>query len=391
MPTTGRTCSAAQQPYIIRNMEGKPSKPRIAVFTKPLDNWNSGSGHHLQEILNAVLDIAQNRFDFTFVHYKRSANPIYERGVEELLIPRDPLRASAVLRRENFDVLHYSPLTVFAPIWRVPGKKMATIHGAEQLLVPQFYGKIELAHEMFIVPAYARRMDWIVSVSETTANYVAEHFRFPREHISVCYNGLSPAYRVLEAPAATAPERYGIPRPFILHVSKRSERKNPWVLLESFARLKREYALPYSFVCAGGGWNDEEVLDRVRSLGFERSFYAPGFVPESDIVELMNAASAFVFPSLAEGFGMPNIEAMACGCPVVTTPAFAIREIVGDAAMVVENPSDPVALSEGIRRVLVDCNFREGLIRRGFTLIGRYTWEESAKNLAAVYDRLAAR
>jgi glycosyltransferase involved in cell wall biosynthesis len=369
-------------------MEGKDSKPRIAVFTKPLDNWSSGSGHHLQEILNAVLDLAGDRFDFTFVHYKPSVNPIYKRGVHELIVPRNPFRSAAVLRREKFDVVHYSPLTIYSPIWGVPGRKLATIHGAEQLLVPQFYSRLELAHEIFIVPIYARHMDRIVTVSETTADFLAGHYSFPRDRISVCYNGLSCFYRVLDPSEVTAPERYGIKRPFILHVSKYSERKNPQTLLEAFARLVEKIEAPLSLVCAGGGWNDEAILTRVQKLGIAERFVAPGFVPESDIVELMNAASAFVFPSLAEGFGMPNIEAMACGCPVVTTPGFAVAEIVGDAALVVEDPGDPVALSEALHRVLCDERLRTKLIERGFARLPLFSWEEAARKLIDLYGQL---
>ena len=374
-------------------MDGKASleraKPRIAVFTKPLDNWRSGSGHHLNEILEAVLDFAGNRFDFTFVHYKPSGNPIYKR-VRELIVPHNPLLSARVLRKERFDLVHYSPLTINSPIWGIRSKKVATIHGAEQLLVPQFFGKLELAHEYFVIPVYVRRMDAIVTVSDTSARFFVDRYRVEPERIVVCYNGLGPAYRVLDKADISAPERYGIEGPFILHVSRFSERKNPWVLLEAFARLVERSEAPLSLVCAGGRWDDEAVLDRAQKLGIAERLVTPGFVPEGDIVELMNAASAFVFPSLAEGFGMPNIEAMACGCPVVTTPGFAVREIVGDAALVVEDPNDPVALSEALHRVLTDESLRSELIRRGFARLPLFSWADAARKLVGLYDRLIA-
>lgn len=361
--------------------------PRIAVFTKPLDNWTSGSGHHLDEILSAALDLNEGRFDFTFVHYKPSRNPIYGR-VRELIVPRNPLRAAAVLRREKFDVVHYSPLTIYAPIWGVPSRKVATIHGAEQLLVPRFYGKIELAHEYLVVPPYARRMDAIVTVSNTSADFFVRRYRVDRNRITVCYNGLGSAYRVIPEAEITAPERYGIRRPYILHVSRFSERKNPWTLLEAYARLVKERGSPCDLVCAGGGWDGEEVAERARALGIAERFRAPGFVGERDVVELMNAARVFVFPSFAEGFGMPNVEAMACGCPVVTTPAFAIREIVGDAALVVEDPSDPAALAEALHRAATDEALRARLRERGLARLPLFSWEESARKLLGVYERL---
>ncbi len=205
----------------------------------------------------------------------------------------------------------------------------------------------------------------------------------------VCYNGLSPLYRVLAKDEVTAPERYDVARPYFLHVSRFSERKNPWTLLDAFARFIQEHEAPHSLVCAGGGWGDEAVANRARALGISERFITPGFVPERDVAELMNAADAFVFPSFAEGFGMPNVEAMACGCPVITTPGFAIREIVGDAAYIVEDPYDAVALSEAMHRVISNGQLRAHLIERGIARIPLFSWTQSAERLLSVYEDLA--
>jgi glycosyltransferase involved in cell wall biosynthesis len=371
--------------HIMRRMKSRLCRPRISVFTRPLDNWKSGSGHHLQEILNAVLDLNQGRLDFTFVHYAHSDNPIYRRDVRELIVPRNLLQCGRIMRKENFDIVHYSPLTIYSPIWRVPGRKVATLHGVEQLLQPQFVGGLELAHERFVVPAYARRMDRIVTVSETSARFFTERFRVSSDRIVVCYNGFSPTYRVMPAGEVTAPARHGIARPYIFHISRFSERKNPWTLLDAFCRFVKDHNAPHSLVCAGSGWNNEKILDRVRVLGMARRYVAPGFLPEQDVAELMNAADAFVFPSLAEGFGMPNIEAMACCAPVITTPGFAIREIVGDAAVVVEDPHDAGALSKAMFDVTTNKQLRARLIERGRQRVSLFSWARSAERLLSVY------
>jgi glycosyltransferase involved in cell wall biosynthesis len=231
-------------------------------------------------------------------------------------------------------------------------------------------------------------MDRIVTVSETTADFLVKRFRVAREKIVVCYNGLSPIYRLLAKDEVTAPERYGAPRPYILHVSRFSERKNPWTLLDAFARFIQEHEAPHSLVCAGGGWGGEAVAHRARALGISERLVTPGFLPERDVAELMNAADAFVFPSFAEGFGMPNVEAMACGCPVITTPGFAIREIVGDAACMVEDPYDAVALSEAMHRVISNRQLRAHLIERGTARIPLFSWTRSAERLLSVYEDL---
>ncbi len=365
-------------------------RPRIGIFTKPLDNWNSGSGHHLDEMLSRVLDIAGERFDFTFIHYAKSLNPIYSRA-RELLIPRNPLAAAARLRTEDFDLLHYGPLTIFSPIWGLRARKVATIHGAEQLLLPQFHGPIELAHERILVPIYARKMDSIITVSETSARYFSEHFGVRAERVTVCYNGVGPAYRVLvprrdEAFLASK----GVMGSFVFHISRFSERKNPWTLLEAFARFValRQGNERYSLVCVGKGWDSEAVHARATTLGIADRLVTPGFVDEGEVVRFMNAASAFAFPSLAEGFGMPNVEAMACGCPVVTTRAFAVGEIVGDAAIVVEDPHDAEGLARGLDSVVNEPEVRERLLTAARARLPLFSWDESARKLLEVYGSL---
>src|SRR6056297_1098943 len=170
--------------------------PTIGVFSKQLDNWTSGSGHHLNEMMQHILDM-NTKLRFVFIHYSPSENPIYRRIDEEIIIPRNPLKAATLLRQHHFDVLHFTPLTVFSPIWGTPGKKTATIHGIEQLLVPQFYGRIEMLHERLLVPLYARKMDHIITVSQASKNYFVEHFGVKPKRVSVCYNAVNDAYRVL--------------------------------------------------------------------------------------------------------------------------------------------------------------------------------------------------
>jgi glycosyltransferase involved in cell wall biosynthesis len=269
-------------------MKVSTGRPKIGVFTKPLDDWNSGSGHHLNEILSHALDLAEGRFDFTFIHYVKSANPIYSR-VNELLIPRNPFAASARLRREGFDVLHYSPLTVYAPVWGLPARKMATIHGVEQLLLPGFHGPLEMAHERFIVPVYARTMDAIVTVSETSARYFSDHFGVKPDRVTICYNGVGPAFRILEPRRDEAfLASRGVTGPFVFHISRFSERKNPWTLLEAFARFKtlRPGNKEHALVCAGKGWETDTVRIRAKALGIADRLVTPGFVNEDEVVRL---------------------------------------------------------------------------------------------------------
>jgi glycosyltransferase involved in cell wall biosynthesis len=360
---------------------------RIAVMSKPLDNWTSGSGHHLDELMRHILDLNDGSIDFTFVHYQKSENPLYSR-VREIIIPRDPFRASAIVAKEKFDIVHYAPLSVFAPVWGVKAKKTATVHGIEEVLYPEGYTLVQRLHETILQPAYMRRMDGIATVSNASRNYFIEHYRIKPERIVITTNGLGKAYRRLSADElAMIP--LGIPdKPFVLHISRYSMRKNPVTLIGGFARFVERTGIDCNLVCAGKGWDGEEAKALAEKAGIADRYVAPGFISEEQAVALLNRASAFAFPSFAEGFGMPNIEAMACGCPVVTSNIFAIPEIVGDAAYVMDKVDDPDDLARGLEKIFSDVEFREALIERGYARLPRFDWNASARAMLDFWKKL---
>jgi len=368
------------------------SIPKIAVFTKQLDNWNSGSGHHLDQIMQRIVDIntKEKLFHITFIHYKPSSNPIYKK-VRELIVPRNPLLSSLILKKEAFDLVHYTPLTIYAPIYGVPNKKVATIHGVEQLLIPQFFGPVEMFHERYLVPRFARKMDGIFTVSNTTKKYLVDNFKVPSEKIVVAYNGISDVYNPKNTNKCVILEKYGIKSPYIYHISRFSERKNPWVLLKAFKRfIEQNNGRPHKLVCAGKGWDNDTVKKEAMALQIEDRLITPGFISEQDSAELMSEADLFIFPSLAEGFGIPNIEAMASGCPVVTSSVFAIPEVVDDCALLVKDPNDVKGFAEAMGKIVNDEKLRNVLISKGLERVrsGIFSWDKAARELLSLYKRI---
>lgn len=371
-------------------MESTGTPIRVGILTKPLDNWTTGSGHHLDEILHHVLDIVEAEqlpLEFTFIHYTKSDNPIYGR-VKELLIPRNPLRASRIIKKHNFDVVHYSPVSIFAPIWGISTKKSATVHGIEEAIYPEGYTRIERLHALYILPWYMRRMDCIATVSNTSKNYYCEHFHIDPKKIVITTNGIGKEYKVLSDGEKTIDIDSRIIKPFILHISRYSARKNPVAILTGFASFLRSTGLDYQLVCAGKGWDCEAVTQLAEAQGIADRIVTPGFVTEKHAAVLLNNASVFVFPSFAEGFGMPNVEAMACGCPVITSNSFAIPEIVGDAALVLEQVEDAGELALAIEKIATESDFREQLVKKGLARIVRYSWDDSARVMVEMFMRL---
>lgn len=339
-----------------------------------------------------------HELELVFCHYERNDAFAPYRAGEELILPRNPLAASARLRRAGLDLVHYNPLTVYAPLFvgqrregdaggrRAPVPRVATIHGAAPLFLPEQYSRVKVLHERYAVGWLARRMDHIFAVSETTKRFIVDTYHVPAERIDVIYNAVDPGFRRLP-PAEREQSRVAGLRPFVLHLSKFSERKNPWTILDAFAELATEDR-ELKLVLAGAGWDNDAVRRNLRENEIEAQVVFPGFVEKEEIVELMNLAEVFVFPSFYEGFGMPNLEAMACGCPVVTSRAFAIPEIVGDAAITLRCTDDASELASRIREIRTDDELRRTLTERGVARAAAFSWHRSIETIFGAYRRL---
>lgn len=363
-------------------------KPHIGIFTRAIDQGTSGSGSHLRQILAEVLKQNES-FKITLIHYKRNRNEIYSQA-DELIIPRNPILASLILRRHKFDILQFAPLTIFSPIWFSKARHIAIIHGIEINLVPHLYTRIEVLHQKYIHPWYARRMDRIFTVSEASKSSLARLHGIPAQHIKITTNGIGQQFRVLADKKhlrRIVAEKYAIGGPFIFHISKYSLRKNPEAIFRAFEIVIK--AQPeMQLVIAGQGWSPEIAATFIDSEQALRHIQYPGFIDQAELATFLNLAEVFIFPSHAEGFGMPNLEAMACGCPVITSNSFAIPEVVGDAAIILKNNEDPEELSSYIMKVIMDEDLRHKLIGKGLERVKSFSWEKSAAVALKTYAEL---
>jgi glycosyltransferase involved in cell wall biosynthesis len=180
--------------------------------------------------------------------------------------------------------------------------------------------------------------------------------------------------------------RWGLDRPFILNVGTLEPRKNQTRLIQAYAMLKERTQLPHQLVIAGGrGWLYEDIFRRVNELGLKQDVRFLGYVAEEDLPALYNLADVFVFPSVYEGFGLPPLEAMACGTPVICSNSSSLPEVVGDAAIQVR-PGDPDALVEAMEEVLNDGMVRQRLRDAGVEQAKRFSWEAAAQRLLSIYE-----
>jgi glycosyltransferase involved in cell wall biosynthesis len=239
-----------------------------------------------------------------------------------------------------------------------------------------------------MLPVLAPRADRIVTISECSKRELMDHYDLPAEKIAI----ISPAvdHRVFHAtydPAAIRDmkERFGIYGKYILSVGTLEPRKNLSRLIESFGKLKPQVDDCVLVIAGEKGWQYDQIFRTVQSLGLEDSVRFLGYVPESELPLLYQGAELFVYPSLYEGFGVPLVEAMACGCPVVCSNRSSMPEVVGEAGILVD-PEDARILVEAMRRVLSDSVLADALRMRGLERAQRFRWDDSARTLLGLYE-----
>jgi glycosyltransferase involved in cell wall biosynthesis len=285
--------------------------------------------------------------------------------------------------------IYHSPDFVLPATWRA--RTVLTVHDLSFMRFPACSSPPLLAYLMEAVPRSVRRADLILADSENTRRDVIELLGVSPDRVHTLLLGVEDAFASQTAPEATqaALARYGIARPYILGVGTLQPRKNYPRLIRAYARLRERHGIDHQLVIAGApGWLYEDVYATIAEHGLGEAVRITGFVAETDLPALYQAADLFAFPSLYEGFGLPILEAMACGTPVVTGNGSSLPEVAGDAALLVA-PEDEDALADAIWRLLSDPSLCDTLVSRGYQRVRNFTWAKAAQQLLEAYATLA--
>jgi glycosyltransferase involved in cell wall biosynthesis len=338
-----------------------------------------------------------------YVAFLEQPEPALERfpNFEQRVIPANrrltmrmwaQARLPGILRRERFDLIHHNrSLGIFG----APCPTIITIYDVTILALPEFYPFIDVWYWRWVQPRLLKRVDQIVAISENTRQDLERLVGIPRDRVEVVYAAPEPRFRHLEDPAAldAVREEYGLPEGFLLYVGLMARKKNMSTLLRAYARMRQETDLPHPLVVVGRPFatsNDEKPVFRLADeLGLGPHIRFTGFIPQDHVIALFNAASAFVFPSLHEGFGLVPLEAMACGVPVIAARTSAIPEVVGDAALLIEDPTDDRELMTAMVRVLSDPDLAQTMVARGYEQAELFSRERSARQMLAIYHQVA--
>jgi glycosyltransferase involved in cell wall biosynthesis len=272
----------------------------------------------------------------------------------------------------------------------LPGvRNVVIIHDLGFVFHGQYLNDDARAYYERLVPRSIRKADRVVAVSSSVRGEIVEQFGVPEKDIAV----ISPAVdRARFNPRGKqeielVAERYGLRSPYILYTGTLEPRKNIVGLLDAYAALPAQLRERFQLVLAGGkGWLDAQIEQRLQELA-ALDIVTTGYVPDADLPAIYSGAELFVYPSFYEGFGMPPLEAMACGVPVITSNSSSLPEVVGDAAVTLD-PTDTQALSEAIELVLGDAERASEMRKRGLDQAGLFTWATSAERLDGLLDEL---
>ena len=296
-------------------------------------------------------------------------------------IPWEQLLAPLLLRQNGADLFH-GVLNVLPLACPVPG--VVTVHDLAFIRFPQTFRAYNRTYLDFATRMSVRRAVQILAVSEHTKRELVGLLGVPAERVVVTPNAVRAHFRPPE-PATLAAFRAskGLPERFVLYVGTLEPRKNLTTLLSAYAEIARRHDVPL-LVGGGKGWLYDAVFQRLEELGLRERVHFVGYIEEEELPLWYAAATVFVFPSIYEGFGMPPLEAMACGTPVITSNSSSLPEVVGDAGLMVA-PTDASAFATALDQVLSDAALHDELRTRGLVRAQAFAWRTTAERTLAAY------
>ena len=356
------------------------------------NSFNAGQGltRAYKAVFRATESIALDRPRALSLRYVRAA--LYRLAhYHQTVFPKE------VFDPNRFHVFHCPHLNLPSKDLTGDLPRVVTVYDLIPLVKPDFVNENQATMFRTLLNRIDVERDWVICISEFTRMEFCETTGMSSERVKVVPLAAAPFFRpVMDTSVIAATRlRYQIPEgEYLLCLAAPQPRKNLAHLIRSFFRLLDEQHLPDTYLVLSGsrehGWMYDEILSAAESSSNYRSrLIFTGYVAEEDLPALYSGARAFVFPSLYEGFGLPALEAMACGTPVITSNTTSLPEVVGDAAFLVD-PSDPDKLCEAMSTLLSDHSLREELRRKGLMRAAEFSWKRCGALTAEVYH-LAAR
>jgi len=366
---------------------------RIGVMLRSIDE-KQGIGIYSKNIVEELLRIDRKN-EYTLFYWNRENLGLYSKydNVEEKYVyaPNklfwDQVAIPYVARKCGIDLIFHTKFTV--PLF-TKSKTIMVLHGYNWF-DPQsnrMYKKHDVFYVKVAMPMYCKKADYLISVSELTTRSFIDILGVNPDKIKTVYFGPNRVFRrireneVLEK----VKSKYNLPDRFILTVIKYAPHKNFDTVFKAFQKCRER--TPCKLVVVGREcWRYREDY-KMNALGLGDDVFFPGWVEQEDLPAFYNLADLYLYPSLIEAFPIPLCEAMACGCPIVTTNATGLLEIAGNAAILVD-PMDVEAIADAVHEVLMDGNLRQSLAEKGLERAERFSWERCARETLEIIENVA--
>lgn len=377
---------------------------RIAIDYTAAVRQEAGIGNYVRSLVNALLaQDVKNQYTlltsgrptrehpFPQTENVRGRNIIIPDRYLNILWYRWRLPLSATIFTGQIDIFH-GPDFVLPPI-NGNVRKVVTVHDLAFLEHPEYAVPQLTAYLNKVVPEAVAAADVVAAVSQATRQTLIEHYNTPSEKITIIPNGIRPYFRRITDPIllSATQHKFGLKHPLVLGVGTLEPRKNHLGLIKAFHKAQSATGnkhRPAMLALAGGtGWLYDETQQLITKLKLEKKVRFLGRVTDFELITLYSMADVFVFPSFYEGFGVPIIEAMACGVPVITSTTSSLPEVAGDAAILID-PLDSGQIAGAILQVIENRRLQDELREKGYAQAQRFTWPKSASKLLSVYQGL---
>lgn len=290
------------------------------------------------------------------------------------------------IKKEKVD-LFFAPSSCIIPALLPENiKTIITVHDLVAFLFPNTHDKKAVLIEKLFLKKALKKATRVLAVSNNTKRDIIQKFKCDSEKISVIYCSASDNFKPVEKESLIDfAKKTNLPKKFFLAVGAIIQRKNYKNLLLAFARIHEKYPAYHLIIVGGKGWREEEIHDLIREKYLQKFVHFLGYLSETSLVNLYNLAYALVFPSLYEGFGIPPLEAMKCGCPVIASYTSSIPEVAGDSALLI-NPAKPEKIAEAMEKLIKNPRLCEKLRVLGFEQSKKFSWEKSAGKIVEIIN-----
>jgi glycosyltransferase involved in cell wall biosynthesis len=368
---------------------------RIGVMLRHYDQHMGGVRVYTRQLLAALLELRSgHEFVFLYRNPALLGSHAGDPQVEEFALPArsflswDQVAVPRAVRRHRIDVLFNPKYSI--PL-RAPCPSVWVCHGLDWYVMPWASRFVDRLSHRFLVPRYAARADAIIAVSEVTRQHVMQFLPVPADRVFTVYSGVDDVFRRPPDPERLRAVRakHSLPERFLLYAGAVYPPKNFARLVQAYASVGPERGIP--LVIAGGEnrFLSEHELREPERLGISDWVRRPGWVSQEELAVFYRLAEALLLPSLFESCGLPVLEAMAAGCPVVTADRYGTKELADGAAVLVD-PERVDSIANGIRRVLDDSALRSTLVAAGRERSDGFRWQRCATETLRVLERVGA-